>query len=283
MHYSFRITRFGRGNLEHTGLVCVRFVTALCLALMVTSTCANAQASYSGTDVDAGPGQSHPLSATAESNFVSAASLLGPVNVIDFENQQVGYYTSLALGNGVTATLTNVETNAGNTDRTINTDNADPYPTARGYNTTPGGTKHLRFVPLPSSTGTLTFSFSTPIQGFGAYFTGLETAYGSSTLMFNDGTAHSYNLQTSYIGGGILFQGFLDPGASITQVTIQEVAAPNVQDAFGIDDVRFVTNSAGVPEISTLPIMVLGILLLGFIGRRRNRWQLITFHRGLDD
>jgi hypothetical protein len=106
-----------------------------------------------------------------------------------------------------------------------------------GFNTTPGGQSfYLQFG------GTATFTFSSPINAFGFYVTGLQTnAVPQETLTFFDGSQRTINTPPA-IGGGGAFIGFTDLGASITSLSYNAT-----NDIVAIDDVRF-SGSRAVPS-----------------------------------
>jgi hypothetical protein len=111
--------------------------------------------------------------------------------------------------------------------------------TTLGYNTTSGGTKHLRVVPLfNSAVVSAQFSFATPVESFGAYLTGLGTASGNLFIQFNDGSSQSLPVAGS-ASGGVQFFGFTDAGKPISSVTAALTNVGATRDIFGIDDVRF--------------------------------------------
>ena len=57
----------------------------------------------------------------------------------------------------------------------------------------------------------MTFAFSTPIQAFGAYISGMQLA--GQTVTFSDGSSQSIPVPFSD-NGGIAFVGFTDAGQS---------------------------------------------------------------------
>ncbi len=227
-------------------------------------------ATFTGFDPGVAPGAPHPNSDGARMSFDAAAGLLGNLGIIDFENQTpVSPAPVLSLAPGVTYTPTNPDASSGIFD-------SDDL--VLGFNTTPGGTKHLRYSTSSTTDNDGTFSFATPIEAFGAYFTGVGTSGGDAFVVFNDGTSQSFQLAPSS-AGGVEFFGFTDPGQSITSVAIRQRVDNG--DIFGIDDVRFVVggltpdviiDDASVPEPGTLAL--LGISTLGLVGYaycRRNK------------
>ena len=118
-----------------------------------------------------------------------------------------------------------------------------------GFNTTPGG---AFFYLLSGSGGTATFTFTTPINAFGMYITGLQTdLVPQETLTFSDGASQTINTPAS-TGGGSAFLGFTDFGKSIVSVSYNAT-----NDIVSLDDVRY---SSAVPEPSYfIPLALLGV------------------------
>ena len=105
-------------------------------------------------------------------------------------------------------TITGLNNNGG--EQTINNAPSGGPPTSvYGYNTTPGGSQYLGLYG-----GNATFAFATPIQAFGAYFTGVQL--GGETITFSDGLSETVPIPN--FGSGCEFVGFTDAGASITSV-----------------------------------------------------------------
>jgi hypothetical protein len=155
---------------------------------------------------------------------------------------------------------------AGNSQTIRNTSNP-AFPTLDGYNTTPGG---ANFVEVQG--GNLVFSFATPIQAFGAYFSGIQTNFFQDVITFSDGTSQTINIPgagTNSSTGALDFVGFTDVGASIASVTLTAGVPGSGFDDIGVDDVRYL-NSA-VPEPSTWAMMLLGFAGLGFAFRQSRR------------
>ena len=130
-----------------------------------------------------------------------------------------------------------------------------------GYNTTPGG----EFFYLAEG-GLNTFTFSTPIDSFGAFFTGWQV--GSQTLTYVDNTTVTLPMPDGIPSqGGTLFFGFQDAGAQIVSVTYDALV-----DIVSVDDVRFGNlEPTTVPEPSALALFVIALGGLGFMARRRSR------------
>ena len=108
--------------------------------------------------------------------------------------------------------------------------------------------------------GTLTFTFASPTQFFGAYLTGVQTNFFRDSITFGDGTSEAITLQgtvTTSSMGEIAYIGFVDAGKSITSLTINAglpgPGASSGQDAIGVDDVSY----QAVPEPSSLTLCAL--------------------------
>jgi hypothetical protein len=208
----------------------------------------------------------YPLSDAAAASFASAAAGLGTVSTITFEGAPLGAFSSLTVAPGVT--LTGADVNGHN--QTILNHFDAAFPTLDGFNTTPGGSNFLEMIG-----GTATFTFANPTQFFGAYISGIQTAFFADVLTFSDGTSQSIlipGVGTTGSNGALDFVGFTDAGKSITSITI---TASNTfgADAIGIDDVMYqgptpTTNSA-VPEPDSIVLMVTGGLGLAAGIRRR--------------
>ncbi|HXS12611.1 MAG TPA: PEP-CTERM sorting domain-containing protein [Acidobacteriaceae bacterium] len=192
---------------------------------------------YIGSDNGASNFSQMTNSQAAEANFAAAAPGL---NLITFES---------AVPAGVTITGGSV----------TNTSPGSVF----GFNTTPGGSF---FYYLQASTAT--FSFTTPIDSFGLYVTGLQSAVvPGETITFSDGSTESIDAPGGLSGGGA-FMGFTDPGASITSVSYNANF-----DIVGLDDVQYgsAASVAATPEPGTLAL--LGTSLIGACGILRRRFS----------
>lgn len=209
---------------------------------------------YVGKDPGAGIGNPIPNSQAAASQFDAAAAFLGALNIINYENLLTGPFTSEFVAPGVLVELIN------NTDPAGIAENgwfAGFMPNLLGYNTTPGGTKFLGQVPVTNSgTTTVRFSFTTPIQAFGTYITGLEQLNSPLHIQFDDGSAQNIDLVGNPNGeGGAIFFGFTDATRPIAQVSLVLTnVTGDVRDIFGIDDTRYVN----IPEPGTMVLLLFG-------------------------
>jgi hypothetical protein len=202
-------------------------------------------ATFSGSDPGATTVGGNSLAAA--NDFDAAASLLGALQILDFET-----FPKPGVTVSSNDPVDGVQTNPG-----INL--------FAGGNTTVGGDQYWETTTI----ATTTFSFATPIQAFGTYITGLGTFTGQALLQYNDGTLQSVNLST-LIGstrGGIGFFGFTASGKSISSVLFASATGSGL-DFYGIDDVRYVaTSSQPIPTPALLP----GLVGLGVAALRKKR------------
>jgi hypothetical protein len=118
--------------------------------------------------------------------------------------------------------------------------------------------------------GLLTFNFANPTQFFGAYLTGVQTAFFADYIQFNDGTIETITIPgsgTTNTNGEVAFFGFTDAGKSINSITI-DAGTGSSGDFIGVDDVSFQV----VPEPSSLELCGIACLCgLAYHARRRSR------------
>jgi hypothetical protein len=209
-------------------------VLVLAAALFVASESANAAPiTYIGADDAVSSLADMVNSQATAADFLSVA---GALNVFDFESP---IPANLNIAGGTTVA-------------------ASACGALCGFNTTPGGSFHRELFG-----GSVTFSFTTPVDAFGFYVNGLQTnQVGQQTVVYVDGSATTQTINfPSAIGGGGAFVGFIDFGELISSVTFN---ASN--DILGFDDLRF-GNSANdpgnpgpsVPEPGSMALMLLGL------------------------
>jgi hypothetical protein len=168
---------------------------------------------------------------------------------------------------GVTITGTDIN---GNNQTIRDTSNSPSFPTLDGFNTTPGGAYFLEV-----QAGTVTFTFATPTQFFGAYLTGVQTFFPSEDITFSDGTSELISVPetgTSGSVGAVDFVGFTDAGKSISSITLNAGNAAQGADYIGIDDVSyqsFASTTSAVPEPDSIALLITGGLGLAAALRRR--------------
>ncbi|MEP4892000.1 MAG: PEP-CTERM sorting domain-containing protein [Aliiglaciecola sp.] len=136
-----------------------------------------------------------------------------------------------------------------------------------GFNTTVGGS-FWRNV----NAGSVSFTFTDPVDAFGFYVNGLQTdLVPQQTIEYVDGSLVQQIIDMpSAIEGGGAFLGFVDFGQLISSVTFNAT-----NDILGFDDLYFgrsATNPGdptAVPAPATLFLFGTGLLSLGLL--RRNR------------
>lgn len=205
--------------------------------LVFSGTVAAAPISYSGYDIGSVSLAGSPNATAAAAAFDLAA---GALSTIDFES-------------GIPAGVIAVGGLVGDASVVCAT------PALHCYATSP--------VNVYRNNGA-TFTFSTPIDAFGAYFTGWQLAGQTITIGYSGGGTAVLSMPAGNLAaGGTLFFGFIDAGASITTITYLAGApgSPST-DAVGIDDVRF---GAAVPEPSMTMLLGFGLLAALEASRRR--------------
>ena len=228
--------------------------SAAVLAAMSAGSAAASVTVYSGNDYGAGAVSPKPNSYGARADYLAAAASLGADQLISFEGQAVGAFSSLDLGGGVTLTGVNI---LGGDQKVANTSACAEA--LCGYNLTVGGSRFFEVYG-----GEATFSFLNPISSFGAFIAGAQIA--GIHFAFTDGSSQSVDVPGQY---GTSFVGFTDPGRSISAVSL---VVGN--DILSVDDVHFTFASpgggaGGVPEPASWAMMIAGFGGVGALVRRR--------------
>ncbi len=144
---------------------------------------------FQAYDPGSGSLATSPLATAAAAAFDAAA---GPLSVVDYES---------GLPAGFSMSAPSITSNSG------------CGAVKCGYNTTVGGSLfHLQ------SGGSQTFTFASPIDSFGAFFTGWQI--GTQTITYTDLSTVILAMPLGNIDlGGTVFFGFVDAGASIARLT----------------------------------------------------------------
>jgi hypothetical protein len=192
---------------------------------------------YTAFDAGAGPASARPNTKAEAALFDKAAGAIGKESIINFESLAVQSFTKLTVASGVTAAGKYYN---GKPLQILGSVAYPAGPSLAGYNTTAGGSKFLEL-----NGGTVKFSFAKPISYFAAFFPGSQSFYADN-ITFSDGAAEKVNIPVGTLSaGGCAFAGFVDPGASITSVTITASSGAS-WDAVGIDDIRFGSQSGAL-------------------------------------
>jgi hypothetical protein len=246
-------------RLKFVSQVTRRLTQVVCLSVLCGAYASAALVTFTGEDLSAGPGGPFTSSNSAAASFTTAAGLIGTVGTITFESATLGAFTSLVVAPGVTA--------SGPSDLSIlNSPSFPGAPSLDGFDTTPSGTQYIE-----DQASAVTFTFTTPVQFFGAYLTGLQSNFFQDTITFNDGTTQTINAPeagTNDSTGAVDFVGFTDAGKSISSITI--TAGTGSGDFIGIDDVSYQTTSSAVPEPASFGLVLAALVGLFFASRAKS-------------
>lgn len=237
-------------------------IRLVALAATLAPAIAGAQI-FSGVDALTGvvAPASAPNTTTARNNMLAALGAT-PFSLNTFEGLALGSTTN--LGGGVTATYNGQFPGLGGI---VNVNDSQ-----LGFNTTAGGSQFLSQGP-DGPTGSLTLTFSTAINFFGAYLSGVEGACGTTTAVWG---VTSFVLPSSggascSGSGGLQWFGFVAPvSASFTSITFNQVR-PGTRDIIGLDDMIYGARVSAIPEPGTYAMLGLGLVAVAVTARRRRR------------
>lgn len=215
--------------------------TTAVLGVALAAASANAAMSWwTGFDAGAGPSSARPLASAADAAWTSAAGGIGAIQICDFELLALNSTAvpTVNLTYSTSSPNATYSAPAGHGLKVLDTTTQD---VANGFNVTSGGNMRVSMVEPWTGGGplTYTFYFPTPVQAFGCYITGEGVTAGGSTLsmQFSDSMS-SFALPVS-TQMGARFVGFVDPGESVSTITL--VLGPAITQPFvSIDDVRWV-------------------------------------------
>ena len=193
-------------------------------------------------------------------DFDLAISLVpGVQGLIDFEAFGIGDFTTKILDANVSATLMNTgDSVVGNQPGIADQTTAS---SGLGFNTTPGGEKHLQVLPLNNGPdGGVVLSFNHPAKALGFYLIGLEETKREvwAFIEFADGSSQAVMTEVGLNpGGGLQFFGFVAEECPIKTFSLVELYDGDVagdRDIFGIDDIRYVVDDRYAVSVPDEPV-----------------------------
>jgi hypothetical protein len=213
-------------------------IFAVCFLALWAATAFSTPVIYTGFDAGAGSLATSPNAISAAAAFDAAA----------LNTYLVTFETGLPAGfsiDGGSILSANIYSQCG--------------PALCGYNTTSGG----EYVDIAFG-GTIKYTFSTPIDAFGAYFTGWQIT--SQTITYVDNSTVTLDMGSAdYSYGGTRFYGFVDSSAQISSITYDAL-----WDMVAVDDIRY-GSVVSTPEPASLLLLGAGFFPLALTIWRRKR------------
>jgi hypothetical protein len=248
---------------------------ALVVAVCVGSNATGQVTTSTGFDRIAGTSISAATNAlSAEANWLSDAAAIDVIHTADFESMAAGASgRTLVIAPGVTASSSYDPFYPH--DLAVASGPIPSYGPLNGFNTTSGGSQHLRYLHDGGSVlrGTVTLTFDRPVSAFSFFMTG-------------EGNVASWDWGSTNFGGysvgdygdpywpsieqpNARFGGFVDQTGAYTTIGIGlkwDSSDLPWRGSFSLDDIRWVCTP--VPEPGTFAMMA----LLPLVAPRRGRW-----------
>jgi hypothetical protein len=239
-----------------------RVLTALMVALLtVTVRATAAPIVFSGADPGATSATTIPNSFAAAGVFDAAAALLQPMSLLTFESLALGIINNTSIASGVQLDASGSGNGLSSiTDATI-------AGVGCGFDLCGGNTTSEGSRWAEAAGGNFLFSFTDPIQAFGAFFAGLQGSIaGQETIVYASAGTQTVNIPS--LNGGAAFVGFTDAGAAISQIQIHFL-----NDIVSVDDVRYGRQSEQPPTTVPEPtsLLLLGTGAVGLVHRLRRQ------------
>jgi len=217
--------------------------------------------SYWGTDDGVSVSGPFTGSATAESMFLAGAASKGPIETLTFEAATVGS-SSFTTTSGVTVQNNPVGYSQFGGVNDYNWGNL------YGFNVTPSGKNWFGGVGSDAPNGEIDFTFTTPTNSFGTYFTGIQDVFsGEFSITLSDGTTTKIKKLGINEEGGVSYFGIIGD-MPIVSVKIYDAGTTSGTDAWGIDNVTY---NVATPIPGALLLLGPGLIGLAGIRRRMSR------------
>lgn len=227
-----------------------------CLVILFVAGSANAVVT-TFTGVDAGSGETTPLSAWPNSDAAQASFLSGLIGVgtESFEGFADGTAmdTKTLTFGAVTATFSG--------DMSVNYVPTGSTNTKGRYAT--DGTKYL-----DGSTGSFVIDFSTPVAAFGFMGIDIGDFGGTAQVTTTNGGTITYNIPSNSNGGSVLYWGIIDTTHLFSRIEISNSLAGT--DVFGFDEMTVGSlEQVRIPAPGAILLGSIGVGLVGWLRRRR--------------